>query len=276
MNISVKTKICMIIGDPVDHSLSPAMHSEAYKHLHMDGQYVYLGANIKIERLKDAVDAVRVLGIRGLTCTIPHKVKVLQYIDEVDKTAHMIGAANTIVNTNGVLKGYNTDWLGVVTPLEKITNLKNKNISVIGAGGASRAIVYGMKEKGAKVTIYNRTIESAQQLAHEFDCKVHPIQDHQYILESDIIINATSVGMGDLEDQSPIPENVLRKGQIVFDIVYTPYETELLKMAKRKGAHVIHGMEMLLYQGTAQFELYTGVKAPIDVMKKTLLSALSL
>lgn len=276
MNISAKTKICMIIGDPVDHSLSPAMHNEAYKHLHMDGQYVYLGANIKIERLKDVVNAVRALNIRGLTCTIPHKVKVLKYIDEVDKIAHMIGAANTIVNTNGVLKGYNTDWLGVATPLEEITNLKNKNISVIGAGGASRAIVYGMKEKGAKVTIYNRTIESARRLAHEFDSQTHPIQDYRRILESDIVINTTSVGMGDLEGQSPIPESALRKGQIVFDIVYTPYETELLKMAKRKGAYMIHGMEMLLYQGTAQFELYTGIKAPVEVMRKTLISALSL
>lgn len=276
MNISAKTKICMIIGDPVDHSLSPAMHNEAYKYLHIDGEYIYLGANIKIEKLKDAVDAVRALHIRGLTCTIPHKVKVLKYIDEVDKTAQMIGAANTIVNTNGVLKGYNTDWFGVVTPLEEMTYLKDKNISVIGAGGASRAIVYGMKERGAKVAIYNRTIESARQLAHEFDCKVYPIQDHRRILESDIIVNATSVGMGDLEGQSPIPENALRKEQIVFDIVYTPYETELLKMAKKKGARLIHGMEMLLYQGTAQFELYTGIKAPVEVMKKTLLSALSL
>ena len=270
MNISAKTKICMIIGDPVDHSLSPAMHNAAYQHCGIDGNFVYLGTNVKIEHLKNAIDAARVLDIRGLTCTIPHKVKVLEYIDEVDPIAQQIGAANTIVNTNGVLKGFNTDWLGVVAPLEQITNLKGKSVSVIGAGGAARAVVFGAKERGAVVTIYNRTLKNAQKLAHEFDCKAMMLSESGRMRESDIIINATSVGMGSLVGKSPIPASVISSKHIVLDIVYTPYETMLLRIAKEKGARIIHGIDMLLYQGTAQFKLYTGLDAPVEVMRKAL------
>lgn len=274
MRISAKTKICLIIGDPIGHSLSPAMHNAAYEALKIDDQFVYLGANVNVKNIQSVVKAMRVMNWRGLTCTIPHKVALLPYLDEIDPVARKIGAVNTVVNETGILKGYNTDWLGAVTPLEKITRLKNKKVSVLGAGGAARAIVYGLLKKGAQVTIYNRTLANALKLAQEFDCRGKDLKNIQEIKTSDIIINSTAVGMKPWENESLIPKEYINKNQIVFDIVYNPYKTRLLQMAEKKGARIIHGLEMLLHQGTAQFELYTGRKAPLEVMKKILINNL--
>ena len=130
--------MCIIIGDPVEHSLSPVMHNAAYEALRIDDQFVFTAARVDIKHVRQVVEAVRVMGIRGLTCTIPHKIEVMKYLDEIDETAKKIGAVNTVVNHNGVLKGYNTDWLGVATPLERITTLKGKRAAVVGAGGAAR------------------------------------------------------------------------------------------------------------------------------------------
>jgi len=271
MKISAKTKFCIIIGDPVDHSLSPAMHNAAYKHLGIDGKFVYLGSNVKITDVKKIVKAMRAMNnFRGLTCTIPHKIEVMKYLDWVDSVAEKIGAVNTVVNDNGRLKGYNTDWLGVVKPLEKITGLKGKKIAVLGAGGAARAVVYGVLIKGAKVKIFNRTEEKAKKLAEEFGCQGTGLDREKEIAEFDIIINASPVGMMPNEDQTPIATTLINKNQIIFDIVYKPFKTKLLREAEKKGAVVIPGVEMLLHQGTAQFELYTNCQAPVDIMKRTL------
>src|SRR3990167_2361987 len=148
MKISGKTKMCIIIGDPVEHSLSPAMHNAAYKALGIDDQFVFTAAHVNVKDVKKVVDAVRVMGIRGLTCTIPHKIEVMKYLDEIDPIAQKIGAVNTVVNDNGILKGYNTDWLGTVTPLEKIITLNDKNVALIGAGGVARACGYGLVKRG--------------------------------------------------------------------------------------------------------------------------------
>jgi len=274
MRISAKTKICLIIGDPIEHSLSPVMHNIAYKKLGIDNEFVYLGANVKVENIAKVVVAMRVMNWRGLTCTIPHKVAILPYLDVIDPIAKKIGAVNTVVNENGLLKGYNTDWLGAIIPLEKITNLKNKKVAVLGAGGAARAIVYGLLKKNARVKIYNRTLGNALKLAHEFHCAAKSIEEAQDIKESQIIINASSIGMKPWEDAMLIPEKCINKGQIIFDIVYKPQKTKLLQIAEKKGATVIYGLEMLLYQGTAQFELYTGKKAPVGIMRKTLVENL--
>jgi len=271
MRLSAKSKFIIIVGDPVSHSLSPAMHNAAYEKLAIDDQFVYLGANVKVTNLKEVVLAMRVMdNFHGLTCTIPHKIEILKYLDWVDEKAKKIGAVNTVVKKNGLLCGYNTDWLGAVIPLEKITSLKGKKVLVLGAGGAARAIVYGLKEKGALVYILNRTLEKAKNLAKEFKAKVLNFNHQKEVSNFDIIINATSVGMEPLVNETPINPSFLKKNQIVFDVVYNPKETKLLKEAKKKGAKIIYGLEMLLYQGVAQFEIYTGKKAPIEVMRKIL------
>ena len=285
MNITGKTKLCIIIGDPVEHSLSPAMHNAAYVELGIDHEFVFVASQVKVAHVKDVVTAMRVMGFRGLTCTIPHKIAVMKYLDEIDPIAAKIGAVNTVVNDNGILKGYNTDWLGVVVPLENILmknvgtsldlSLRNKRVALIGAGGAARACGYGVIEKGATLTIFNRTVEKAERLAEEFGKNVgtgkyvgtgRDLSLHEY----DIILNATNIGMGDLINETPVPKSAICEHHLVFDAVYSPFETQLLKDAKEQGATIIHGTEMLLHQGTAQFELYTGKKAPEQVMRKAL------
>jgi len=271
MRLSAKSKFILIVGDPVSHSLSPAMHNAAYERLGIDDQFVYLGADVKIENLEKVVSAMRVMdNFYGLTCTIPHKVEVIRYLDWIDETAKKIGAVNTVVKKNGLLCGYNTDWLGAVIPLEKITSLKGKKVLVLGAGGAARAIVYGLVKKGSLVYILNRTLERAINLAEEFKVEVLNFNQEKEIGNFDVIINATPVGMEPFQNETPFNTKYIEKSQIVFDIVYTPSKTKLLKEAGKKGAKIIYGLEMLLYQGVAQFEIYTGLKAPVEVMREIL------
>ena len=266
--------MCIIIGDPVEHSLSPAMHNAAYEALGIDNDYVFTAAHVLPENLEAVVLSVRVMGIRGLTVTIPHKVEIMQYLDEIDPIAKNIGAVNTVVNDNGVLKGYNTDWIGAVTPLEMYTPLAGKRIALLGAGGAARAIAYGVTKKKAQLTIYNRNLQSAQELATELGAQAKDLTDMSGLLEDDIIINSTSVGMGDLAGTSLVPPTLLRKKHIVFDAIYKPHETQLIKDAKAVGAQIIYGYEMLLHQGVAQFELYTNKTPPVEVMEKVITAQL--
>ncbi len=261
----------MIIGNPVEHSLSPAMHNVAYENLKIDDQFVYLGSRVKVEDVEKVVWAMRTMdNFHGLTCTIPHKVEVMKHLDQIDPIAKKIGSVNTVVKYGDILKGFNTDWLGVIIPLEKMVTLLDKKVLVLGAGGAARAIVYGLITRGAKVTIFNRTKEKAIVLAQEFKCSSGDLENQEVIKDFDIIINTTSVGMKPLEKQTPIETKNISKKHIVFDIVYVPFETKLLKEAKKRGARIVHGVEMLLHQGTAQFEIYTGHKAPEKVMRKVL------
>lgn len=271
MRISAKTKICLIIGDPVEHSLSPKMHNAAYEALGIDDQFVYVASRVKIENIKDFVKAVRIMGIKGLACTIPHKLEIIKYLDEVDPVAKKIGAVNTVVNDNGTLKGYNTDWLGAVIPLEQKTCLRGKKVALIGAGGAARAIAFGVAKRGAKLKIYNRTFTKAQQLAKELKAEAGSLKQLAEVANANIVINATSLGMKPNEDETPVPKEFLTKTQIIFDAVYIPYKTHLLAEAEKKGAKIIPGMEMLLYQGMVQFEYHTSHKAPEKVMRKVLL-----
>ncbi len=275
--ISAQTQFCIIIGDPVSHSLSPAMHNAAYIHLGIDNKFVYLGSNVKITDVKKVVESMRAMSnFRGLTCTVPHKIEVMKYLDWIDPIAKKIGAVNSVVNDGGILKGYNTDWLGALIPLKKHILLENKKVLVLGAGGAARAVVYALRSEKAHVTITNRTYEKAIELAREFECKPKEKIDGADTQIFDVIINTTSVGMSPAKDNSPLEVSALRKNQVIMDIVYSPYETQFLKQGKKAGATIIHGTEMLLHQGTAQFELYTGVKAPVEVMGKALFDALSL
>ncbi|MEI6327185.1 MAG: shikimate dehydrogenase [Candidatus Roizmanbacteria bacterium] len=271
---TARTKICLIIGDPVSHSLSPLMHNTAYEAVGLGEEFVYLAAQVKVEKIKETVEAVRTLGIRGLTCTVPHKTAVILYLDMVDETAQKIGAVNTIVNDQGHLIGYNTDWIGAITPLKQRGDLRGKNVLVIGAGGAARAIVYGLMHEKAHVTIVNRTAERARALADEFHCLWIDNASNDFISSQDIIINATSIGMHPHIVEVPIQTCSIHRAQILMDIVYVPHETEFLRQGKSKGATIIYGVEMLLHQGIAQFELYTGVPAPVDTMSETLKNAL--
>jgi shikimate dehydrogenase len=270
MNITAKTKICMVIGDPVEHSLGPQKYNTVYQKLGIDDEFVYVACRVKISDVADFIKGVRAMGIRGVSCTIPHKVEVMQYLDKIDPVAEKIGAVNTIVNDNGLLTGYNTDWLGAVIPLERVTPLKGKTVALLGAGGAARAIAYGVKERGAELTIYNRTPGKAHELAEAVGAAAGSIDALGDIKGMDIIINATSVGMQPKQSETPIPKQYITAKQVVLDAVYTPVETRLLQEARQQGAQVIYGTEMLLHQGIAQFKFYTGRDVPEDMMRDVL------
>lgn len=272
--ITFKTKICIIIGDPIEHSLSPLLHNAGYKALGIDDEFVFLAARVKLEVLKTAVKAMRVLGIRGMSCTMPHKVEVLKYLDKIDKVAREIGAVNTVVNDDGVLKGFNTDWLGALKPIEKLTEIKGKRIGIIGAGGVARAIVYGLKKNGGKIKIFNKEIKQAKDLARKFSCRFGGFDDLNDLKDFDIIVNATPLGMEPWQDISPVPKEIFSRNQIVMDVVYIPYKTKMLKEAEKGGAKIIPGMEMFLEQGAVQFTYYTKKKAPIEAMRRALLDYL--
>jgi shikimate dehydrogenase len=276
--ITGKTKICALIGDPVEHTMSPAMHNAAFKKLGLD--YVYIPFRVKPAELADAVAGLRALGVRGFNVTIPHKVSIIPLLDNLDPLAEKIGAVNTVVHDSGSLKGYNTDAEGFLRALAgKGIEPRDKNIVVLGAGGASRAISYILTENGARLTILNRKLELswaediARLIRKELRRKIKVGELNRHILSSalekaDILVNATSVGMSPAGYESPVPAGLLKRRLIVFDIVYNPLMTRLLKEAKAAGARVIGGVDMLAWQGALAFEKWTGCPAPVDLMRR--------
>lgn len=266
MSDNLLTKICLSIGYPIKSSKSPSLHTVGYKALGIEDQFVYLRAEVKPENLKMAVEGIRGLGIRGVSVTMPHKQEIMKYLDNINENAKKIGAVNTIVNDDGILTGYNTDWIGAVNALKQKTEIKDKKVAVIGAGGAAKAIVFGILKEGGNVKIFNRTKEKAHEIAKAFGCEYAGLDKISEIKDFDIVINSTSAGMGN-PGESPFDENLIQKNQIVLDAVYNPKETKLLKGAKEKGASIVYGTDMLLYQGVEQFKLYTGLEAPVHAMK---------
>jgi shikimate dehydrogenase len=276
MEISGKTKICALIGDPVEHSMSPVMHNTAYTKLGLD--YAYIPFHVKPDGLGKAVEGLRALHVRGFNVTIPHKVAVIPWLDGLDPLAEKIGAVNTVVNTDGELRGYNTDAEGFLKALlEHGIKPKGKKIVVLGAGGASRAITYIMAAKGARVTIVNRQqeLDWAEDIALLIrkdlgkEVKVYELGQLAGAIENvDLLVNATSVGMSPASEASPVPAQLLSKVPAVFDIVYNPLETRLLREAKAAGAKVIGGVDMLAWQGALAFEKWTGQPAPLDLMRE--------
>lgn len=257
-----------VIGDPISHSLSPAMHNAAFKALGMDCYYASF--HVKGRYLHEAVNGARSLGFGGLNVTVPHKEAVIRFI-EADKAARDIGAANTIdFRTN---KAYNTDAPGAVQSLaDSGVNVKGRNVLVMGAGGAARAVAYGLLRNGAAVTIANRTAPKAADLAaylraygDVFGTGMDRLSEKVAI--SEVIINTTTVGM--CEDETLVTAGMLSPEQTVFDLVYKPVETKLLKEAKAAGAKTIDGITMLARQGALSFEIWTGVKPPLDVMERS-------
>jgi shikimate dehydrogenase len=216
----------------------------------------------EVGNIRDALYAIRELGIRGVSITIPFKTSVIPFLDELDALAGRIGSVNTIVNREGKLIGHNTDHFGALKALEEKVNLNGKKVILLGAGGAARAIAYGLKERECEVTIFNRSLERGAKLAKELG---YPYQSLSALSEierstrdADVLINATSVGMTPHGGESPFPKRLLRKGMVVMDIVYRPLRTKLLQDAEEQGCKTIDGLEMLAYQGAAQLEIWFG------------------
>jgi shikimate dehydrogenase len=280
--ISGKTKICGIMGDPIEHTVSPAMQNAAFKKLGLD--YVYVPFFVKSADLNSAIKGMRALNIRGLNVTIPHKVAVIPLLDEIDSLSENLAAVNTIVNIGGCLKGYNTDASGFWRALQsEDINPAGKKTVILGAGGAARAIAFILADKGADLTIMNRHPETGQNLAERiaglFRREVNTLELSKDNLEiklkeTEIIVNTTSVGMFPNVKETPIPVRLIQRGQIVFDVIYNPAQTRLLTASAKKGAKVISGVEMLVQQGAAAFEIWTGRKAPVDTMREAAVAAL--
>lgn len=263
MIIGAKTKVCGLVGNPVAHTMSPAMQNAAFDELGLDFVYVAF----RVADVEGAVRGMRALGIRGFGVTVPHKVAVMEYLDEIDPVASKIGAVNTVVNEDGYLKGYNTDWEGLVRALVPHTAIQNQRFVILGAGGGARAVAFAIRQRGGQVTILNRTVEKAQSLAEEVGGTGGPLSQVESISEADVVINTTSVGMVPHVDQTIVDARHLRDRQVVMDIIYNPLQTRFLREAEERGCVVIPGCEMLVLQGMRQFELWTGVPAPVDLMR---------
>jgi len=268
-------KTYAVIGDPIDHSLSPNIHNAAFRELDMD--CTYIGYRILKDELEEGVAALKKINISGFNVTIPHKIEIMKYLDKVDEDCSIIGAANTVTNTDGKLKGYNTDMDGFLEPIKKNNlEIKDSSILLLGAGGAARAIATGFaKEKASNITIANRSIEKASQLC-QFVNQIG-IESKAITLDevgdsaSDykFVVNATSVGLKN--EPSPISTKSIDSNSVVYDIVYMPINTDLIKKSKENGAKVIYGYEMLLGQAVRAFEIWHETKAPYEAMKKAIL-----
>ncbi len=283
--ISGKTKICGVIGDPIEHTMSPAMHNAAFKKLGLD--YLYIPFKVRKEELSGAINGIRALNIRGLNVTIPHKVAAMPMLDGLDPMAKKIGAVNTIVNQDGELRGYNTDAAGFLQALlERGIEPMGKTIVILGAGGASRAISYILAERDAILTVLNRQLELewAEELAEviyeDLRNKIRVLELCEENLAealkgAQILVNATSVGMVPNHEETPVPAQLLKPELAVFDIVYNPIKTRLMKEAEAAGARTISGIDMLAWQGALAFKQWTGQKAPLDLMRKEAIKALA-
>jgi shikimate dehydrogenase len=272
------SKTFAVIGDPIDHSLSPNIHSAAFRELNLDCSYI--AYRIAKDELEEGIESLKKIQIAGFNVTIPHKIEMMKYLDKTDESCSIVGAVNTVSNNNGILKGYNTDMGGFLDPLKKRNlDLRDFQVLLLGAGGAARAIVAAFaKEHAQNITITNRTLENANKMV-EFSNRIG-LNANAIKIDSvgnnaenyDIIVNATSVGLKN--EPCPISLDVVGPNTIVYDIVYTPINTDFLKKAKEKGAVIIYGYEMLLGQAVRAFEIWHGIKAPYNAMKKALLGGI--
>ncbi len=277
MILDGQTKVYGIFGYPVKHSKSPTFQTAAFQHLGINA--VYVPFEVNPENLQKAVESLKILKIAGVNITIPHKENVIQYVNEISEEVKIIKAANTIKNIDGYLIAYNTDWYGFIEGLKEINpDIERKKVLLIGAGGSSRAVIYGLlKENVDKIYLANRTVEKAIKILNEFknhfkvvDQIIEPTalsEIEKVINDADIVINTTSIGLND-EDFPLFNYDLLSPKHTVVDIIYK--ETKLLKAAKERGCKYQNGYPMLIYQGSKSFEIWTGQKAPINVMKKSI------
>jgi len=276
------TELIGLIGHPIKHSYSPFIQNYALELMNLE--YIYLPFDVPAENLKSAVNGVVSLGLKGLNVTLPHKEKIIKYLDELSEEASIIGAVNTIVNDHGKLIGYNTDAHGILETLlpykDKISGTK---VTVIGAGGSARAVIYTLLRhfKPEELNIINRTQQRADTLVNDFSLKMRYDSFHTFELfppdnvetlsNSCLIVNATTMGMfPDVEDTITDLENSFNEDQIVFDLIYNPTKTKFLQMAEMQGAKVVGGLKMLISQAAKSFELWTGIEMPMDNITKKL------
>lgn len=270
-----------VMGDPIAHSKSPAMHNAALQAAGVNGMYMPL--HVRPEQLESAIRGIVALGYRGVNVTIPHKEQVMQYLDVIDESARLIGAVNTIVNEEGKLTGYNTDGIGYVRSLkeEAVPELVGKRIAVLGAGGAARGVIYALAlEKPERISILNRTANRAVALAS--DLRAHGLGDITgggmeeaavVLASADIVINTTAAGMHPYVDDVPVDPALIRAGAAVSDLIYNPLETRLLREAKQRGCTVHGGLGMFIYQGAVAFEHWLGIPAPVETMRRAVLDS---
>jgi len=266
--VDVATRVYGVVGDPIAHSLSPAIMNAAFRRENVNAVYLALHA----KTLKDLLTCVKEIPIHGISVTMPYKEAIVPFLDNTDSHTTKVGACNTVVRAqDGKLYGFNTDTAGIVRPLERRLNtIEGARILVIGAGGAARAAVFGLKERGAEVYILNRTAAHAKKLAHQARARIMKRPDLKR-MAFDVIINATPVGMGNSKE-TPLRDKEIN-ARYVFDMIYDPAETRLMKLAKERGAQIIPGIEMFVHQAARQFEIWTGKPAPWDDMLRVVLLA---
>jgi shikimate dehydrogenase len=283
VKIDGKSRICAVIGNPVGHSLSPALHNAAFAEKKLNFCYVAF----HVEDLAAAMAGVKGLNLLGLSVTIPHKVAILPYLDEVEETARRIGSVNTVLNKEGRLIGYNSDGMGAVRALKEADiPLPGKKIAILGSGGAARAISFALGKEVAlkEMMLLGIEVDECRHLAEDLEKAVpfpvgweplNPETLNRHIPDSDGIVHCTPVGMSPHPDQSILDRKLLRSGQFVFDIVYNPLKTKLLEEAASEGCRIVPGVEMFIHQAVFQFELWTGQAAPVDRMRRVVMEALS-
>ncbi|MFO7570449.1 MAG: shikimate dehydrogenase [Smithellaceae bacterium] len=257
------TQHFVLLGNPVLHSLSPLMHNAALPVMQIKEHY----SAFLVTDIASAVQAIRGMNIRGASVTIPFKTDVMAYLDEMDPAAIAVGAVNTIVNHEGRLIGYNTDWLGLTQSLKERTDIAGKTFAILGAGGTARAAAYGIQKEGGRPVIVNRSQPRGMALAARFACPFYPLADISRV-RAHGLINTTSVGMFPDLDQSPVDAALLKGYKVVMDVIYNPLQTRLLRDAEALGCKIISGLEMFVQQGAGQLKLWTGKDAPLALMKQ--------
>ncbi len=275
--INGETKILGVIGDPIEHSRSPQIHNTICKHLNLN--YAYLPFRITLDNLEDAVKGFKAIDLQGFNVTLPHKKNIIPYLDEVSEEALLIGAVNTVKNINGKLYGYNTDGYGFIKSLKmECVSVTEKNIVVLGAGGAAQGICIKMALEGAKsITILNRTVEKAEKICHIINDNIKQIAQSdefndekfkEYMEVADILIHTTPVGMYPDVLKSPVNDlSFLDKSVVVCDLIYNPTKTVFLQKAEEVGCKTINGWGMLIYQAIRAFEIWTDVQVENDVIE---------
>jgi shikimate dehydrogenase len=263
--ITSRTHLVGLLGYPIEHSVSPAMHNAAFAHLGLD--WAYLPLPLLPDRLGEALRGLLALGFRGANLTIPHKEQALAYLDDITPEARALGAVNTITIEDYKLVGHNTDADGFLAALTEAGGQHQRAV-VLGAGGAARAVVQALRKIGVSVTVANRTLERALRLSVDV-CALDAPSLGAALKQADLLVNATPVGMWPAVEASPLPEGLtLSPDLTVFDLVYNPLETRLLQQARLSGAKTINGLGMLVYQGAAAFRLWTGIAPPLEVMRQ--------
>lgn len=269
LSVPSEIQIFGLFGNPVKQSLSALMHDAALAEMKISGKYL----PFCIHDLAPAISGIRRMGIRGVSVTIPFKVTIMAHIDEIDRNAIDIGAVNTVVNNKGRLKGFNTDWIGLIQSLKEVIDIKGKVFAILGAGGTARAAVFGIYREGGIPVIVNRNVGRGEHLAREVSCSFYPLKDIEKV-SADCLINTTPVGMVPDIDESPVDNTILGNYRCVMDVIYNPLKTKMLRDAEKAGCIIVTGLDMFVHQGAEQIKLWTGLEPPRELMKQVVMERL--